>query len=156
MLGSTSWAGTGRHYSVLAQTDPAKLIGWAKYETPTTVLYVWAATFPKLAVLAFYYRIFELSIYRNSIKVIASVILATWISETIVCFASCQPFAYRWDKTIPSGHCIDKKAFYTWGSLPNVITDIAMLILPLPIVYRLQMPRKAKTGLYVVFTVGLL
>lgn len=66
----------------------------------------------------------------------------------------CSPVAYAWDKTIRGGTCINEQAYYRYISLPNVITDAVMLVLPLPLVWRLHTSLSQKIGLTVIFLTG--
>lgn len=71
-------------------------------------------------------------------------------------FPLCQPFAYNWDKTIPGGHCVNgAKAFYAVVST-NLITDLLIVILPMPMTWRLQLPTTRKLALTSIFGIGLL
>lgn len=50
--------GVGHHQAALARTDPAKIILWAKFVLVIPLIYLAAALFPKLAILAIYLRVF--------------------------------------------------------------------------------------------------
>ena len=56
----------------------------------------------------------------------------------------------------PRHGCIDRYAVLVIASIINVVTDLAMLAIPLSAVWDLQMPRKRKLGLSIVFLVGAL
>ena len=45
-------------------------------------------------------------------------------------FTICQRFAFKWDKAIPGGHCADLIAAYKYISIPNIVTDCAIVVLP--------------------------
>ncbi|KAJ6014791.1 hypothetical protein N7540_009382 [Penicillium herquei] len=45
----------------------------------------------------------------------------------------CRPFAASWDPTIPGAKCLSLRACYTYGSVPNIVTDVVMLLLPMPV-----------------------
>ncbi len=65
----------------------------------------------------------------------------------------CTPVAKYWKPDEP-GHCINViKADYVYGSL-NFITDLTMFVLPLPMVWRLQLSLKQKLGISLVFMAG--
>ncbi|KAI9041022.1 uncharacterized protein KD926_007438 [Aspergillus affinis] len=66
----------------------------------------------------------------------------------------CWPIAYLWDKSIAGGHCINIPAFYRWGTLPNILIDLQMLILPQPVVWSLQIPKQVKFGLAATLLTG--
>ena len=66
----------------------------------------------------------------------------------------CTPLDYLWDKSIARGHCINVAAFYRYAPMPNIFTDLAMLLLPLPLIWRLQTSRSTKIGLTFTFLTG--
>lgn len=68
----------------------------------------------------------------------------------------CIPFAANWNPSIPGAKCVDWTKLYRWGILPNVFTDLGILVLPLPIVWNLQTTFRMKLGLTVTFAVGVL
>ena len=111
--------------------------------------------FPKLAILCLYLRLFTQKIYRYASYLLIGILITTAIVNSISAGVSCTPFAYNWDKTIPGGRCFpDINAWYLWVSFPNIVTDVFMLILPLPVIWKLQMSRKNKLGLTMVFCTG--
>ena len=111
--------------------------------------------FPKLAILCLYLRLFTEKLYRFSSYTLIGILITTAVVNCISAGVSCTPFAYNWDKTIPGGRCFaDINSWYLWVSFPNILTDVFMLILPLPVIWKLQMSRKNKVGLTVVFCTG--
>lgn len=65
----------------------------------------------------------------------------------------CVPLQSLWDPAIP-GKCINIKAWYRWESGPDVVIDMFMLILPLPLLWKLQTSRAVKLGLSLTFLTG--
>lgn len=62
--------------------------------------------------------------------------------------------AFQWDKTIPGGHCFNVEAYFKSTSVPNIATDLVILVLPLPMVANLKVTLSRKLGLWFVFLVG--
>ena len=147
-------AGVGRHRTALAILDPDKLVAYQKALMASELIYVAAITLAKLAVLALYRRVFTLKPYRISTYVIGSIIIANWFAALMLSFLMCQPFAYNWDYTIPSGRCIQTTRVYQWITFPSIVTDLMILILPMRVVWKLQLPRSQKTGLVLTFLTG--
>jgi hypothetical protein len=72
----------------------------------------------------------------------------------IVIFA-CDPIAGSWDLSLAAtAKCVDKKSFYVGGSVPNVITDVILVILPLPYVWRLHASVAQRVVLGGIFALG--
>ena len=66
----------------------------------------------------------------------------------------CKPIAYSWNTTIPGGYCGDIMASYRWASLPNLITDAAILLLSLSVIWKLHIGLSQKIGLTLTFVTG--
>ena len=82
------------------------------------------------------------------------VVVGLAVADIIVGALPCRPLEYFWDRTIPGGRCIDVPQFFRWGTLPNAIIDLFMLVLPQPIVWKLQTNMQTKIGLALTFLTG--
>ena len=67
---------------------------------------------------------------------------------------TCTPVMKNFDVFITEGSCLDRTPIYMATAVLNMITDVLLLILPLPMIVRLQMPAIQKAGLICVFCVG--
>ncbi|GAW24965.1 hypothetical protein ANO14919_145620 [Xylariales sp. No.14919] len=85
-------------------------------------------------------------IYLNAVYYIAFVFLQMF---------SCSPREKFWDKTIPEGHCLDIFAINVSGAVVCLASDIAILLLPQRVVFRLNLSRSKKMGLGFIFTIGI-
>jgi hypothetical protein len=118
-----------------------------KVELAVALMYPPAITFPKLSILCLYLRIFAGRGYRYATYIICGVLILSLIVIMGVILGMCQPLAFQWDKAIPGGHCIDEQHFFVWASIPNIVTDVAIILLPLPLIYKLQISKMQKLGL---------
>lgn len=65
----------------------------------------------------------------------------------------CRPLSGVWDPTA-NAKCINPKGLWiVMGSL-NVLTDLLLLVLPLPSLWRLQMRRRTKVQVAGIFSIG--
>lgn len=88
-----------------------------------------------------------------------SITLIYWAAIVLRIFFFCRPFAYNWDKSIPGGSCLDVPASYlrVGGlSIVNLVLDVIVIILPLPILWNLNMATTKKVAISAVFGVGLM
>ena len=145
--------GFGRHSAALKELDPGLLVANVKAEIAYVILYYFSCVLPRLAILCLFLRIFPQRSYRITCYITGAALIGTFSSLAIVSGFQCTPFSYLWDKTI-NGHCININALYRLASLPNVTADIVLLILPLPTVWNLHVPRNVKVGLLIIFTTG--
>lgn len=71
-------------------------------------------------------------------------------------FLLCQPFAFTWDQSIPGGHCGNQVLSYQITGALNLVTDLMVLTMPMPYLWKLEMRVSQKVPLMAVFAVGLL
>lgn len=67
---------------------------------------------------------------------------------------ACDPIAMSYDVTITSGTCINRPSLYIATAVVNIISDVFLFCLPLPIVFKLQVPTRQKIGLILIFLLG--
>jgi hypothetical protein len=118
---------------------------------------LWASSLAavKISLLLFYVRIFSIRKFRVAAYVVMTVVVMWWISVVLEEFLLCRPFAYNWDRSIENGVCGNVEAAYTAAGIINLCTDVMALILPVPMVWGLQLPPRAKAALLVTFGVGI-
>ena len=77
-----------------------------------------------------------------------------WLSLVLATLLQCRPLAYFWDKTIDNGYCINENSFAYGITAANVITDIVVLVLPIPWLWRLQLAPRKKLAVIGIFVLG--
>ncbi|KAM5357166.1 hypothetical protein ACJZ2D_016548 [Fusarium nematophilum] len=65
-----------------------------------------------------------------------------------------HPVEMAWDITITHGSCIDRMAYFIATLALNVATDLFMLALPIPMLWKVKMPKRQKLGLIGIFMTG--
>lgn len=74
----------------------------------------------------------------------------------LIVIFNCTPIAGSWDISLAlTAKCIDKKSFYVGGSVPNVITDLVLVIMPLPYVWKLHASLAQRIVLGGIFALGM-
>ncbi|OBT58914.1 hypothetical protein VE04_00582 [Pseudogymnoascus sp. 24MN13] len=107
----------------------------------------------KLSFLFLYLDIFPQRNFRIICWALIVHISAAIVALSFTTIFQCTPVKYSWDKTVP-GSCINIKAFWYGQSGWNTLMDVIVLILPIPVIVKLQMNRRAKLGLLAVFILG--
>ena len=121
----------------------------------STVIFPVSAAALKLSVLFFYQRIFPDRRFRNISIIIGLVVIVWFISFIFLQFFTCIPLAFFWDKSIPNGKCINSNYVAYFGTSPlDILTNIAILVLPIPHLWNLQMRRAKKIAITVIFVLG--
>lgn len=111
--------------------------------------------FVKLSILFFYMSIFdEHPYFRITARFVMGLVIL-WCLTVILCgFFLCRPFAFNWNQSIEGGNCGDQvKSYIITGAL-NICTDIMVLGLPLPIVWKLHAPLANRIALLGLFAIG--
>ncbi|CAG8148767.1 unnamed protein product [Penicillium olsonii] len=108
----------------------------------------------KVSLLASYYRIGGfVALYRTVIVIAMAVCGVAQIIYTFIICLACQPIARQWDISV-KGSCIDTVSFYYAIAGTNLAFDIAIFVLPLPVLWKLQLRQKEKIVLTGLFALG--
>lgn len=105
----------------------------------------------------FYYRLSPIPWYRYAIIAVGVVTIATFASVWFAVEFACKPIEAAWNLRLYTGtNCIDRPPVYMLQAIMGGITDIMLMLLPLPTVLGLHMSWKQKAGLVAWFGTGLL
>ncbi|KAI9653573.1 MAG: hypothetical protein M1831_005955 [Alyxoria varia] len=110
--------------------------------------------FTKLSILALYWAAFPFKYMRRSAIALAVIIIAWTLACVLVGLMGCLPIHKGWDLQTP-GKCINYKSYYYGAQIPNIITDFAILLLPLKAVLDLRLPAGKTALMSGVFMIGL-
>lgn len=152
--GAIHYGGVGYHSAVLVLSSPSTLIVWEKYVLIIPMVYMTAIIFPKLAILVLYLRFFTKRIDRIACWVVGALMVANCVGSVTAGFFLCVPLEFLWNKAIPGGHCLDIIAWYRWCSIMHNVTDVAMLMLPIPVIWKIQISKTVKIGLILTIATG--
>ena len=117
-------------------------------------LYNFGLTTTKIAILFQYLRIFSGRHFRiATYTVLAFVsIYGTWTLFGSIFL--CSPVNFFWDKSIALGTCLDQATVWFTNAGVNTAQDLIILIMPMPMVRRLDIPTRLKRVLIVLFVLG--
>ena len=124
-----------------------------------TYTYLLGIVLAKLSLLLYLYRIFRVDLRFRIACWIIGITVTVWTFVTLMlCLFSCRPVRATWEVALlldPKTKCNPKIYNTIWvQGFCNIITDFALLILPVPMVWRLQMDLKKKLGVFAVFATG--
>ncbi|KFZ01664.1 hypothetical protein V500_00660 [Pseudogymnoascus sp. VKM F-4518 (FW-2643)] len=136
-----------------ADIIPGRIVTWV-----AQLLFVAATNLTKLSILLFYTRLstvgirtpFDYAVWGTIVFVILYI-----ISFSISVITACNPVRGFWDITIPH-HCDEQRKFEMAAAVVNIIVDLVVILLPLPTVWRLKLPRRQRWALSGVFMLGFL
>ncbi|KAL4866041.1 hypothetical protein BDV12DRAFT_187754 [Aspergillus spectabilis] len=110
-------------------------------------------TLTKASIIFLYLRIFVTPKFILAARIVLGVIVIYGLWTVISAFLNCLPVNSFWDTSIP-GKCIPKAFLWFFNAGMNIATDIAVLILPVPVLSHLRLPRRQKFGVILIFATG--
>jgi len=150
-IGLESKYGLGRHVWMMPDED---YIPYMKSFYSSIVVYNVAVSMTKISILLQYNRIFNNTILRKII-ITGLAFLTCW--AITLCFLLpmvCMPVAAFWDPSV-KGFCLDNGTIWYVMAGVNVFTDFAVFTMPIPVISSLQLPKKQKALLLIVFMLGI-
>lgn len=154
-LASVQKGAVGYHVGYLEETNPEHVELFFKYLVVFSAWYYVTISISKVAICVMYRRLFP----QRVVFIILCITVAILISTSIVSFtmdlAACRPFSANWaPPAVQADQCLNKEALFIWSTFPNIVTDVVMLVLPLPIIWKLHTTAQLKVALTATFMVG--
>jgi hypothetical protein len=81
----------------------------------------------------------------------------TFLSEAVFVLLialQCQPVAALWDPAITDAKCFDGTVAFSVGGILNIASDLALMILPIPALRKLQVSAKKRAGIALVLAIA--
>jgi hypothetical protein len=107
--------------------------------------------------LGLYYRLLHIfPIWRYIIYTVIFIIAGYSIALALALIFACHPIQKAWDVSITTGSCINRQGAYLATACTNTASDIALIIIPVPAVWKLKMPLGQRLAVVGMFSVGCL
>lgn len=149
-LGIAFDAGLGEHWVALT---PDQKILFPKLNYAYNILNLSCYPLVKLSILLLYLRIFPTPRFRQFCWGGIVFISCMGVANTLVAIFACNPVQGFYDMSVPST-CINDVQFYWATAVLNVVTDLYILLLPMPMVWGLQTTLKRKLAIAMIFVLG--
>ncbi|KAI9762988.1 MAG: hypothetical protein M4579_000051 [Chaenotheca gracillima] len=143
--------GFGKHADDLSHQQ---LRSAMKYFYISQPLYKVGICSTKLSILTLYSRVFTVAPFLRinlAVKVVVIVYSTVFLFLTIF---QCMPVRKAWMKDDVPGTCISNMGQWFSFAIINIISDLVIIALPLPLIRRLHLPRGQKIGLSLLFGLG--
>ena len=112
-------------------------------------------TLPKLMICVLYLQIFAINNRTRQITIgLIAFLIINFIAWFLPSVVVCRPVSAFWSPQVHRGKCLNYNIFGTWISLPNIASDLFMLVLPMPILWKMNISAFKKLGLMVTFAIG--
>jgi hypothetical protein len=142
--------GMGLH----ADTIPAEnVVMIAKLLVVAEILYVFNLVWTKISLLLMYYRIFHFPFFKKWTLVIGTVVVLWVIGVTFLFIFICVPVQKLWYPHL-EGRCINQVGTWIANAVSTIATDFAILLLPIPQVWKLHLRTIEKVAVTITFLLG--
>ncbi|KAK7911852.1 hypothetical protein PG985_014333 [Apiospora marii] len=143
-VGKSMWQVTVDEYILLSKLTVA-----------SGILYNLAAVTAKVSILLFYHALTPDRYFRFAVTTMMTSFVLFSLIYIFISVFGCHPVSAAWDPAkMATAVCIDKGKFYLATTLTNVGMDSIVLLIPLRIVVPLQMPKRHKATLLLLFMAG--
>ena len=109
----------------------------------------------RASVLVLYIRIFRTRSFRITCYVVHGINFVFFASTILSSALICRPLSFSWDKSIPGGKCGDQKSLDLFIGIVNLLLDVCVVVLPMPVLWGLQMAVSKKLMLSGMFGLGI-
>lgn len=112
----------------------------------------------KLSALVLFLRIFHSRPFRLTTYTVMGVLILCGLWIVLSGFVFCIPVHAFWNLSnhVRRNHCLPEGTVWFLNGGIQIITDIVILFLPMPLLYKMSLPRRQKAGLILIFGVGIL
>ncbi|RDW75402.1 hypothetical protein BP6252_06544 [Coleophoma cylindrospora] len=142
--------GVGKHSSDLSFDS---LVSFGKTLLAFECVYVTSLAITKCSLLIMYCRIFPVYSIKLGAYMLGFLAISWATSIIMVSIFQCTPIAKAWNSHLV-GHCINLRASFIGNAVPNILTDVAILMLPMPQVWKLHTGVLQKAQLSCIFLLG--
>ncbi|KAK4164572.1 hypothetical protein QBC43DRAFT_48544 [Cladorrhinum sp. PSN259] len=126
------------------------------------LLYVLALCFVKMSLLVFYLRVDPRNLTRYAIYFLMFTVIGLTVATVLICIFECWPPALYWDvpaqlSGLAAEKCMNpasRQTFFEANGIINIVQDIGIYLLPVPMLWKLQVPRRQKAALLFLFCIG--
>ncbi|KAH9897266.1 hypothetical protein F4778DRAFT_793852 [Xylariomycetidae sp. FL2044] len=143
--------GLGKHTWDLA--GPQEIMDYLQGFYVSITLYNAGLMLVKLTFLMQYYRVLPVKKMRT-ICIVAMVIIGSWsLSQVLVGIFICDPIPGFWNSSL-NAKCIPNLPQWYINAAGNIATDVAIFVLPLPVLGHLNLPKAQRLVLIGIFSLG--
>ncbi|KAI5798604.1 hypothetical protein FPQ18DRAFT_123911 [Pyronema domesticum] len=122
----------------------------------TQIIFIIATTLIKLSICFSYRRISIDKSFHRILKYTTFTVLLYGVSFMVALVFRCWPINAYWStlSAVRSGQCFNENAVLLLSSGINFVIDIWLVVLPVPSLWRLQLPMKQRTILVFLMSLG--
>jgi hypothetical protein len=107
----------------------------------------------KISIILQYLRVFVGNGVRRACWGTLAFVTCYGIYTVLISILACIPISAFWSPT-PDMRCVSKKFSWFFNASFNIMTDLIILILPMPTLKSLKLPTRQKVGVMMIFALG--
>jgi len=143
--------GFGKHVATLT---PPQIVACLQALFASILLYNLSLTCIKLSIIQLYLRVFAGRTSRRICQALFAIMVAYGLEATILGIFSCTPIAFFWNSKIKGGTCVDKTTVYYANAGISIVTDLALLFIPVVFLWNLAIPKLQKALIMLIVAFG--
>ncbi|KAK9799924.1 putative Extracellular membrane protein CFEM domain-containing protein [Seiridium cardinale] len=116
--------------------------------------YIWVQITSKVAILLLYRRVFNVAgslWFRWTVTALIVYEVLHGVIYTFVVLFQCSPVSAFWDATVTDAKCLDTGAIIFSGAIMAIAEDLALILLPIPELRKLQVSGRKRWGVAIMF-----
>ncbi|KAL0932859.1 uncharacterized protein CTRU02_211822 [Colletotrichum truncatum] len=145
--------GAGHHVVLLQPWHIEKLM---KFGYASQVVYALSLGSLKISICWMLQRIFFVKPFKIAAWATMGLSTAWMLMTILIGLLICRPIAMQWDPTIPGGVCGDQVTAFAAVGVVDLIVDVIIFALPIPMVLKLQISKAHRVALMSIFGAGIL
>ncbi|RVD81466.1 uncharacterized protein DFL_009330 [Arthrobotrys flagrans] len=114
----------------------ANILSWISY-----ISLIWTL---KGCMVFLYYRLTAGLKARKFVHITAGVILVSYVGLVLMILLNCHPISKNWTSPYGTEYCVNNIPHFAVIGPINVVTDIMLLCIPLPLIIRAKLPLRRK------------
>ncbi|MCJ1463094.1 hypothetical protein MMC07_001699 [Pseudocyphellaria aurata] len=144
--------GAGKHERDLTLSEKILLL---KYMTLGLITYGLTITAVKISILSLYRRVFN-TVPLKKVTLVVGFLCVTWLcGDVFSTIFFCSPISAAWDpELVFTNHCRDFQAFLLGITISNLLLDVIILCMPLPMIWSLKLSTSKKLEISGIFLLG--
>ncbi|KUJ20068.1 uncharacterized protein LY89DRAFT_731303 [Mollisia scopiformis] len=121
---------------------------WLLIGRPIYMSYLWTL---KACILIFYARLTARTTDLLSVKLAAGLLAATWVMNLFTYFFECRPIWLYWQVLPGPPQCAKAVGSVIIFGTTDILTDLVIMIIPLPLIFRAKKPLKTRIQISSIF-----
>ncbi|KAI4607476.1 hypothetical protein J4E80_009589 [Alternaria sp. BMP 0032] len=150
-IGIQAEYGMGRHIKTISEDHMVKFLRRQTFWSSLIVYYL-SLGLTKGSMLLQYRRIFPTKKFQIANWLTMAVVVAYTIWTVFSSIFTCTPVRAFW--THEKSTCLNQFAVWFTNAAINILTDFAIILLPIPVIQKLNLGKRQKIGLISIFAVG--